>query len=138
MPSTAPPTCPLFKPLPLSFQPGHALTFTWRPYQADVGAGRRLDAFTVFVEPLLRKGANITVCPCSFVTKVLFEEGTVPRATAVEVETEQGSRCVIRGGEIVLASGAALSGPIFTISTVLSWICAGIYMCGVLPSPVLA
>ena len=32
----------------------------------------------------------------------------------------------------------ALSGPIFTILTVLSWICVGIHMCGALPSPVLA
>ena len=32
----------------------------------------------------------------------------------------------------------ALSGPIFTILTVLSWICVGIHMCGALPCPVCA
>ena len=34
--------------------------------------------------------------------------------------------------------GTALSGSISTILTILSWICAGIYMCGALPSPVCA
>ena len=34
--------------------------------------------------------------------------------------------------------GTALSGPLFTISTVLSWICVGTHMCGALPSPVCA
>ena len=34
--------------------------------------------------------------------------------------------------------GTALSGPIFTILTVLSSICVGIHMCGALPYPVLA
>ena len=34
--------------------------------------------------------------------------------------------------------GTSLSGPISTILTVLSWICAGIYMCGALPSPAYA
>ena len=34
--------------------------------------------------------------------------------------------------------GTSLSGPISTILTVLSWICAGIYMCGARPSPVCA
>ena len=32
----------------------------------------------------------------------------------------------------------SLSGPISTILTVLSWVCAGIYMCGALPCPVCA
>ena len=36
------------------------------------------------------------------------------------------------------AYGTTLSGPIFTILTVLSWICVGMHMCGALPSPVLA
>ena len=31
--------------------------------------------------------------------------------------------------------GTALSRPIFTILTALSWICVGIHMCGALPSP---
>ena len=35
-------------------------------------------------------------------------------------------------------TGTALSGSISTVLTVLSWICAGIYMCGALPSPVCA
>ena len=34
--------------------------------------------------------------------------------------------------------GTALSGSISTILTIWSWICAGIYMCGALPSPVCA
>ena len=36
------------------------------------------------------------------------------------------------------ATGTSLSGSLSTILTVLSWICAGIYMCGALPSPVCA
>ena len=40
--------------------------------------------------------------------------------------------------EETAAGCTALSGPIFTILTVLSWICVGIHMCGALPSPVLA
>ena len=35
-------------------------------------------------------------------------------------------------------NGTSLSGPISTILTVLSWICAGICMCGALPSHVCA
>ena len=35
-------------------------------------------------------------------------------------------------------AGTSLSGSISTILTVSSWICAGIYMCGALPSPVCA
>ena len=34
--------------------------------------------------------------------------------------------------------GTSLSGPIPTILTVLSWICAGVYMCRARPSPVCA
>ena len=34
--------------------------------------------------------------------------------------------------------GTSLSGSISTILTIWSWICAGIYMCGALPSPVCA
>ena len=34
--------------------------------------------------------------------------------------------------------GTSLSGSLSTTLTVLSWICAGIYMCGALPSPVCA
>ena len=34
--------------------------------------------------------------------------------------------------------GTSLSGPISTVLTILSWICAGICMCGTLPSPVCA
>ena len=34
--------------------------------------------------------------------------------------------------------GTSLSGSISTILTILSWICAGIYMCAALPSPVCA
>ena len=34
--------------------------------------------------------------------------------------------------------GTSLSGSISITSTVLSWICAGIHMCGALPSPVCA
>ena len=34
--------------------------------------------------------------------------------------------------------GTSLSGSLSTILTVLCWICAGIYMCGVLPSPACA
>ena len=37
-----------------------------------------------------------------------------------------------------IIDGTALSGPISTILTVLSWICVGIHRRGVLPSPVLA
>ena len=35
-------------------------------------------------------------------------------------------------------TGTALSGPIFTLLTVLSWIYVGIHMCKALPSPVCA
>ena len=34
--------------------------------------------------------------------------------------------------------GTSLSGSISTILTIWSWICAGVYMCGALPSPVCA
>ena len=40
--------------------------------------------------------------------------------------------------EMFDVDGTSLSGPISTILTVLSWICAGIYMCGALPSPAYA
>ena len=36
------------------------------------------------------------------------------------------------------AERTSLSGSISTILTILSWICAGIYMCGALPSPACA
>ena len=41
-------------------------------------------------------------------------------------------------GRFAQAQGTALSGSISTVLTLLSWICAGISMCGALPSPVCA
>ena len=38
--------------------------------------------------------------------------------------------------QVIIGIGTSLSGSISTMLTVLSWICAGIYMCGALPSPV--
>ena len=47
--------------------------------------------------------------------------------------------CIIDDVEFTgFVLGTALSGSISTILTALSWICAGIYMCGALPSPVCA
>ena len=48
----------------------------------------------------------------------------------------QSQRCGGRRGSS--RTGTSLSGSISTILTVLSWICAGVYMCGALPSPVCA
>ena len=41
-------------------------------------------------------------------------------------------------GAVLSGTGTSLSGSISTISTVLSWVCVGIPMCGAMPSPVCA
>ena len=80
---------------------------------ADIAGARRLDAFSVFVEPLVRSGRapNLHVCTSVFVTKVLFGRGPTGGNAATGVQVEMGGagtfplRCR-GGGEVVLSSGA--------------------------------
>ena len=45
---------------------------------------------------------------------------------------------IARVASLTQAMCTSLFGSISTILTILSWICAGVYMCGALPSPVCA
>ena len=65
----------------------------------------------------------------------LFDVTDAPRAGMLQLMV---ARAVVFPELGKPCEGTSLSGLVSTILTSLSWICAGIYMCGALPSPVCA
>ena len=64
---------------------------------------------------------------------LVLRDGGVREAAGAAARAAARATAIARA-----ADGTALSGPIFTVLTVLSWIYVGIHMCKALPSPVCA
>ena len=81
-------------------------------------------------------GTGPSPVPAGQVWKLCYSSDTMAKTVA-----EFHARCDPHNITLTVAHnslGTSLSGPISTILTVLGWICAGMYMCGALPSPVCA
>ena len=79
------------------------------PMQYSTKGSRRSDAFTTFVEPLLRTRPNLTVASEGFVRRVVLDgiSGDELRASGVELELNDGNVIVVRASrEVILCAGA--------------------------------
>ena len=97
----------------------------------------KLDAFgSPNLPPLVKMGIDVDVDWDAVFRPANIAQFSVQQAMDPNV-------CVLRifpgiTPATITALCTALSSSISTVLTVLSWICAGIYMCGALPSPVCA
>mmetsp|Transcript_54919 Transcript_54919/g.146948 ORF Transcript_54919/g.146948 Transcript_54919/m.146948 type:complete len:638 (+) Transcript_54919:48-1961(+) len=88
------------------------------PTQFSVlASGGRANAFTSFVDPLVRQGLpNLTVASEAFVTKVVLE-GT--KAKGVQLELPEGDTITVRAGkEVILSAGAIATPQLLMLSSI--------------------
>jgi len=83
----------------------------------DKGTRRRMDAFTCFVEPVLRERRNLTVASEGMCLKVLFTEGRRAEGVKVQLPTGQVVDTFCKK-EVILSAGAIGSPQLLMLSGV--------------------